>query len=91
MHSARDLNTPTLVDVRSELPRSQTQRPDPSSMNFQDSFMTSSKKVVGTSNVAQLFKSSGTLPLFSASFFMTCLCSNMFMPAESFNDQSSFA
>ena len=32
----------------------------------------------------QLFSSSGTLPPFSASFCITCLCSQMFIEAESF-------
>jgi hypothetical protein len=32
----------------------------------------------------QLFRSSGTLPPFSASFCITCLCSQMFIEAESF-------
>src|SRR5215208_2026399 len=34
--------------------------------------------------VNQSLRSSGTLPPFSASFRMTCLCSHMFMDAESF-------
>jgi hypothetical protein len=32
----------------------------------------------------QCFKSSGTLPPLSASFCITCLCSQMFIEAESF-------